>query len=183
MLFVMLLTAWRPLNKAQNLGIRAAVLTTVAVSILLTCCWWCGWLYLHVAEGDHDYVVPYQGTRAWVYDLGLKQAKTWHSWSLPGDDQVQTRHQQHVHRHVGGKSDDHAQLQASLGLRRRAAHPSMRDETRYLKMHHQWRLVPALVLAHTHTHHMAITLLSWQCLSHTLQTHTVTHMPNAQLSH
>lgn len=38
--------------------------------------------------GDHDYVVPYTGTRAWVYGMDLQEAKPWHSWSLPGDDQV-----------------------------------------------------------------------------------------------
>lgn len=38
--------------------------------------------------GDADYVVPYTGTRAWVYDLNLKQSKPWHSWHIPGDDQV-----------------------------------------------------------------------------------------------
>jgi len=38
--------------------------------------------------GDHDYVVPNTGTRAWVYGMNLQEAKPWHSWSLPGDDLV-----------------------------------------------------------------------------------------------
>lgn len=37
-------------------------------------------------------MVPYTGTRAWVYDLGLKQSRPWHSWSLQGSDQVRTLH-------------------------------------------------------------------------------------------
>jgi hypothetical protein len=45
---------------------------------------WC----LVVSAGDHDYVVPYTGTRAWVYDMKLQQSKPWRPWSLPGDDQV-----------------------------------------------------------------------------------------------
>jgi hypothetical protein len=42
----------------------------------------------HGVAGDHDYVVPYTGSRAWVYDMGLRQATPWHSWSISGDDEV-----------------------------------------------------------------------------------------------
>jgi hypothetical protein len=38
--------------------------------------------------GDADYVVPFTGSRAWVYDMGMSQSKPWHTWTLQGDDQV-----------------------------------------------------------------------------------------------
>eukprot|EP00879_Flechtneria_rotunda_P016121 GHRR01016863.1.p1 GENE.GHRR01016863.1~~GHRR01016863.1.p1 ORF type:complete len:501 (+),score=113.92 GHRR01016863.1:376-1878(+) len=41
-----------------------------------------------VLSGDHDFVVPFTGTRAWVYSLGLEQRKGWHSWNVPGSKQV-----------------------------------------------------------------------------------------------
>jgi serine carboxypeptidase-like clade 1 len=34
-----------------------------------------------IYSGDHDYVVPFTGTRAWVYGLGLPVSAPWHAWS------------------------------------------------------------------------------------------------------
>jgi hypothetical protein len=41
-----------------------------------------------VYSGTADYIVPFTGSRAWVYGLGMKASKPWHSWSMPGSKQV-----------------------------------------------------------------------------------------------
>jgi hypothetical protein len=41
-----------------------------------------------VYSGTADYVVPFTGSRAWVYGLGLPTAKPWRAWSIPGSKQV-----------------------------------------------------------------------------------------------
>jgi hypothetical protein len=41
-----------------------------------------------VYSGTADYIVPFTGSRTWVYGLGLKASKPWHSWSMPGSKQV-----------------------------------------------------------------------------------------------
>ena len=41
-------------------------------------------------SGDHDYVVPYTGTRAWVYSVGLRSDSSYRPWFM--DDQVMGGH-------------------------------------------------------------------------------------------
>lgn len=33
-----------------------------------------------ILSGDHDYVIPFTGTRDWVYSLGFKVDQPWHAW-------------------------------------------------------------------------------------------------------
>ncbi|WIA44590.1 hypothetical protein OEZ86_007312 [Tetradesmus obliquus] len=60
-----------------------------------------------VYSGTADYVVPFTGSRAWVYGLGLKEAKPWGAWSMPGSQQVsghtvQFKQQQQQQQQRGG---------------------------------------------------------------------------------
>jgi serine carboxypeptidase-like clade 1 len=37
-----------------------------------------------IYSGDHDYVVPFTGTRAWLHSLGRAHMHKWQAWTMDG---------------------------------------------------------------------------------------------------
>lgn len=41
-------------------------------------------LHALIYSGDHDYVVPFTGTRAWLHSLGRPHRHKWQAWTMDG---------------------------------------------------------------------------------------------------